>query len=132
MNILPEKPPYGADCNRCGACCIAILCPLGTRLFRRTTGPCPALTFSPGRADCGLVLEPARFAPPIPLAVAGPGKLAEAAAILIGAGAGCDAAVAGEALDPDARQRIDRIAAARRLVAAEALGLWIGAIPKQG
>lgn len=125
MSLLPAKPPYGADCNRCGACCMAVLCPLGARLFRRTEGPCPALTISAGRADCGLVLEPAHFATPARLAAAGPGQLAVAAAILIGAGAGCDAAVAGEDLDPDARQRIDRIATARRVVAAEALSLWI-------
>jgi len=87
--MLERKPPHGAACNRCGLCCVAMLCDLGQHIFRKKYGPCPALartgddTFA-----CGVVLETQ-------------GARRDAALLLIGAGAGtrCDARFDGEPAD---------------------------------
>lgn len=86
-----DKPPHGAPCNSCGKCCERELCPLGAALFKRWSGPCPAL--EEGR--CGLVQHPERYAP-VRAAAVGVVALSRAAAHMIGAGKGCDAVWEGE------------------------------------
>ncbi len=97
-----RKPPHGTPCNRCGACCLATLCPLARKVFGREIGPCPALIWSPENpeAACGLVVEPATKAPVAVIIRAGGAKEAgEAAALLVGSGTGCDARINGEPAD---------------------------------
>lgn len=109
-----NKPPHGAPCNGCGGCCVAQRCPLGELVFG-AGDRCPALeTRLPGFA-CGLVEHPERYAPKV-VARHGETRAAEAAAILIGAGLGCDAVVEGEAVNETWRawaiQSLDREAGA--------------------
>ncbi len=61
----PPKPPAGADCNGCGACCAWRPCPLGQLLTRRRHGRCAALNWSDTSAHyrCGALAEPARWLP---------------------------------------------------------------------
>lgn len=94
------KPRHGAPCNRCGACCKAMLCDLGQHVFGREIGPCPALQREEIGYRCGLVAEPGRFSP-------GRDGLGAEAALLIGANWCCDAQEVGErrALGFDARLR---------------------------
>jgi hypothetical protein len=90
------KPAHGAPCNSCGRCCAVQLCPLGEVVFGYAEGPCPALSPAAGGAlVCGLMLEPGRWAPGRALR-RGRAVLARAAAILCGAGHGCDMAAPGE------------------------------------
>jgi hypothetical protein len=93
--VLDQKPPHGAPCNRCGLCCFATICDLGQAVFRRSTGPCPALEGSFGNASCGLTQH-------------GPTKYREAAAHLIGAGQGCDARFNGEPADAAFYRRLEQ------------------------
>lgn len=107
-----EKPPYGQPCNSCGHCCRAQLCPLGAQLFGHWSGPCPALESAASGFGCGLVSEPRKYAP-TRAAIHGVGALRDGALILIGAGHGCDALLAGETDDEEARQRMFRATSAR-------------------
>lgn len=93
---LDRKPPHGQPCNRCGLCCMATLCPLGHHVFHRQIGPCPALEHdADGLSACGLVAHPAKYS--VLAAIKYGSKVAgEAAALLIGAGVGCDARFNGE------------------------------------
>jgi len=87
----PSKPPPGEPCNRCGVCCAAETCPTGRLLFRRRTGPCPALVLYDGCYACELAVAPERHLPILPR------RLMPLAARLfrrwIAAGTGCDCAV---------------------------------------
>lgn len=98
--LVEMKPPHGSPCNRCGLCCAASLCDIAQMTFRRpeTPGPCPALLGSPGNASCGIVEDPARFAPRH-VARHGAARTREAALILINAGHGCDMRINGECND---------------------------------
>jgi hypothetical protein len=84
--LLEKKPKHGSPCNQCGLCCIATVCPLGSIVFGKSNGPCPALEWEGGESRCGLVTQ-------------NTGPVAEAAAHLIGAGTGCDARFNGEPPD---------------------------------
>lgn len=98
--MRPEKPPHGEPCNGCGGCCEASRCPLGAHVFG--PGPdCPALTDD----GCGLVLTPRMFFP------GSEAELRDAAALLIGAGIGCDALLEGELPNLSWRARLYRYAA---------------------
>lgn len=66
----PDYPGHGKPCNGCGICCRAELCPVGMAVFTPTVpapshvpGPCPALEREGERFRCGLVNNPAKYAP---------------------------------------------------------------------
>lgn len=86
----PEKPAYGAPCNRCGICCAAEPCPVGRLRFLQRKGPCPALLWDGGAYACALVAAPERHFPGLP------NRWRPIAARLfsraISAGSGCDSA----------------------------------------
>lgn len=83
-DVVKRKPPHGSPCTRCGLCCMATLCELGRHVYGREVGPCPALKIDgQGAASCGLT-ESATL------------SLDRAAAIIIGAGLGCDMRINGE------------------------------------
>jgi hypothetical protein len=98
-SVVERKPPHGSPCNRCGGCCMATLCPLAQKVFRFEIGRCPALIWSPENpeASCGLVAEPAKHYPLAVLQAGGEENAGKAAALLVGAGTGCDARINGEA-----------------------------------
>jgi hypothetical protein len=108
--MLEKKAPHGKPCTHCGLCCVATICPVGQEIFRRESGPCPALSFKDGESHCALADQ-------------SPPKYRAAAALLIGAGDGCDARFNGEPPDVGfytmlARNdylRRDEIAAAKKL-----------------
>lgn len=115
-----RKPRYGEPCNRCGACCFAVVCPLGAHVLGlkyETSGPCPALVKVDGEHACGLIADPARFAPEL-VQAHGAAMMSESAALIINASGGCDTLAAGE--QPDAEwdrafeQRMRDERAARR------------------
>src|SRR5215831_10585398 len=92
---LERKPKHGASCNRCGLCCRATLCQLAQCIFARPAypGPCPALRKQGDNYHCDIVANPRAYSE-------GPAdKLRDAARIIIGAGAGCDALFNGEPAD---------------------------------
>lgn len=105
----PAKPPYGAVCNRCGECCVAELCPLAVLVFGGHAGPCPALERdSAGLAVCGLAAHPKRHLPAEhPARRRRAAKLMAAAAVLIGAGSGCDSKRKGEPDNRPYRKRME-------------------------
>lgn len=105
MTAELPKPRHGDPCNGCGACCKAELCDLGSHVFSRIHGPCPALEFFEGTYRCGLVVNPTFYRD---------GKfteLSEAAFVLIGGGFACDAQLKDE---PKARGWDARIRRHRR------------------
>ncbi len=117
------KSAHGAPCNGCGACCRDQVCPLGMYVFGRTAGPCPALEPDGPKAVCGLVRSPARYAP-VRTFAHGAERMRAAAALLIGAGHGCDAQAAGEPADLAFRARMRRVAASHRAASDAAKDLW--------
>ncbi len=92
----PRKPETGAPCNGCGVCCAVEPCPLGALVSGRRRGRCRALRWQPGTARyaCGVLLEPARWLPPLRLLPPGWGH--RLTRRWIAAGAGCDAPLAAE------------------------------------
>ena len=98
------KPRYGDPCNGCGQCCRDALCPLARWLFRGQGAPCPALLSEGGRSRCGLIANPARFAPLVTQRHAAD-NVAAAAGLLCGANMGCDAAAAHD-FDPRVSARL--------------------------
>lgn len=62
----PPKPERGAPCNGCGVCCAAITCPAARLVFRRRTGPCPALEWHAPIYRCGFLATPGRYFPRLP------------------------------------------------------------------
>lgn len=93
-----QKPPHGKPCNSCGLCCMDQLCPLARHIFGETPGPCPALEPARPGYTCGLVAAPSSYAPAI-AREHGELKSSETAALIIGAGLGCDASAPGEIRD---------------------------------
>lgn len=86
----PAKPPTGAPCNGCGACCALEPCPLGQWITRRRRGRCAALDWDApaARYRCGVVAEPRRHVTWLPAA------WTRALALRwIAAGRGCDASL---------------------------------------
>ena len=55
LALTPEQPKFGSPCNGCGACCIAVPCPVAEDVLGATEGPCPALEYDEGRYWCGLL-----------------------------------------------------------------------------
>jgi hypothetical protein len=116
---LERKPKHGAPCNRCGLCCRATLCQLAQCIFARPAypGPCPALRKQGDNYHCDIVANPRAYSE-------GPAdKLRDAARIIIGAGAGCEARFNGEPADRAFYRKIEQwdrehaaeIAAARKI-----------------
>ncbi|WP_211238741.1 hypothetical protein [Roseivivax isoporae] len=114
------KPPHGSPCNGCGGCCADQRCPLG-RLVFGPGGRCPALEMRFPAFTCGLVESPEKHAPHV-VRTHGADRAAKAAAILIGAGLGCDALLEGEA--PNAEWRAWAIGRVDRVASAEAAAIW--------
>lgn len=77
----PAKPPPGAACNGCGACCATEPCPVGMLRSLRRRGACRQLRWdeASSRYHCGLMADGA------------PRWLRRLAARWIAAGIGCDA-----------------------------------------
>lgn len=98
------KPPYGSPCNGCGDCCRNQLCPLAEKAFPAWMAPCPALVQQGNKFVCGLVTHPERYAP-VRAALHGLRTVGRTAALLTGAGLGCDAAH-DEPIDLVAQQRM--------------------------
>ena len=94
----PDKPALGSPCNGCGVCCAAELCPLGRVIFRKSRGPCPALTWRTAeqRHDCGLVVAPKKHLPRLPRRLEP--LFVRLARRWIAAGIGCDSDVIAEPL----------------------------------
>lgn len=63
----PRKPAYGAACNGCGLCCVAVPCSLAMAFIDQCdeAKPCPALEWADGRSWCGLIRNPAKYVKPI-------------------------------------------------------------------
>lgn len=118
---LDGKPAHGQPCNNCGLCCMATLCPLGRRLFKRELGPCPALLKNGG--GCGVVANPAVHAP-VPTMIHGADAMRSAARHLIGANMGCDARFNGEPVNLGFYGAVARYDAAHRTETRTAKRLW--------
>jgi hypothetical protein len=97
QEALKRKPKHGTPCNGCGACCMVTRCGLAQHVFSLGEfGRCPALTQTSATTyGCGLVLDPRKYVP-ARAASKGVAALRRAAAVLIGAGNGCDAGFTGE------------------------------------
>lgn len=124
MTETLEKPPYGSPCNKCGKCCEDQLCPLGSLLFNKQDGPCPALEHNAdGTGTCGLVSDPKKWAP---FRVAGNGeeRMRKSALLLIGADSGCDALLKGEPINEAFRAELRRKAHKHRHSSVVALADW--------
>lgn len=104
---LDRKPPHGAPCTNCGACCVATLCQLGRTLFKQATGPCPALTSE----GCGVV----RIAT---------SEMRAHALVLIRAGEGCDARFNGEPINHPFHAQQDQWDLDNAARVAEAKSAW--------
>lgn len=118
--MLP-KPAHGGKCNGCGRCCVDQRCPLAVAVFGKG-GSCPALEVRFPAFVCGLVENPQRYAPSI-VQDFGQETASRSAAILVGAGIGCDALLAGETLNNEWRQRA--IAALDPCATQGALAIWL-------
>lgn len=51
---VKTKPKFGDDCNNCGYCCIAEVCPIGQDLTGSSIGPCKLLVSKNGKHYCHL------------------------------------------------------------------------------
>lgn len=69
-----RKPAEGADCTRCGLCCVAIPCGIGLMLGSPVNEPCQLLEWEDGKSKCGALSRPG----------------GEAFARRLGIGKGCD------------------------------------------
>ena len=124
-----NKPPHGAPCNGCGLCCMTSLCPLASHHFKRggLEAPCPALERTPAGYTCGLIANPMTYARAIALEH-GVEATSAAAAVLNGAGLGCDARLAGEQADPAFYRKAAQWDRERRREIIKAKRIW--RIPK--
>ena len=119
-----EKPPHGSPCNSCGQCCKRELCPLGEAIFRHFVGPCEALRYDAmGRSECGLICDPASYVPARAMSK-GAAALSRAAAVLVGAGRGCDWQTPGEAPNEGFRGTLATHVASTRKEARRAAITW--------
>ncbi len=119
---LPEKAGYGRPCTGCGQCCLSEVCPLGASRFG-LRAPCPALVLTAEGSACGLVETPGAYALAV-VARHGHETASRAAAVLIGAGHGCDARVEGEPDNPGFRAAYREWASSNRLGIRAALTVW--------
>jgi hypothetical protein len=119
------KPAYGSPCNGCGVCCEKELCPLAAALYDRWAGPCPALlpADAKGAKACGLIADPARFFP-LKVRRFGAGELSRTAALINGAGLGCDYPLPHEDDPVMARVLRHRASATGRSERARAIHVW--------
>ncbi len=99
-----NKPPYGSPCNGCGACCLAEQCYLSLVTFGQSH-PCPAIIRDGGRFACGLVERPDETVPDL-VRVLGSDVTRRVAALLVGAGLGCDSRMEGEPDNPEWRRTV--------------------------
>jgi hypothetical protein len=121
------KPPHGSPCNGCGRCCLESLCPLGEHLFEKQEGPCPALQpAGQGRWECGVIIQPGVFAL-VQTLRHGAKRMSAAAALLLGAGHGCDA-IDNEPVNEAFEARQDAYVYANAEAAVEAQLMWVGAL----
>jgi hypothetical protein len=97
----PAYPGYGQACNGCGLCCLWRPCPLGVAITRRVRGPCRALVWSPlsNAYRCGLLTSPRSFVRWLPARL-----VQRIARRWIAAGAGCDAQLRRQDVNPDSRR----------------------------
>lgn len=124
--MKPDKPPYGSrECNGCGACCKAMLCPLGAMVFNADVGPCPALEDIGDRYACGLVRSPLKYVPKHALVKDAP-TLTMAAELCIGVRLGCDSQVPGEANNPLYSAALRHVQDRTRVSVAAAFLVWLG------
>lgn len=120
---LDKKPPHGAPCNRCGLCCVATVCPLGTVVFGRSAGPCPALSYEGEQSTCGLVASPMKYAMALTLRN-GVDAMRQAAMLLIGSSTGCDARFNGEKPNEAFYAKLFRLDEQTRSLTKAAKKLW--------
>lgn len=108
--MLERKPRHGAPCNRCGLCCYATLCDLGTHVFQapKMPGPCPALMrVGENEYACGLATSPELFPQALPVVLqSGSPRAREAALLILASGTGCDARFNGEPSDDAFNERM--------------------------
>jgi hypothetical protein len=125
-----KKPPHGQPCNGCGLCCMGSLCPLAAWVFEgdrhggHHEGPCPALERNGAGFACGLITNPATHALAHTLRAGGARRASEAAALLNGAGSGCDARINGEPGDQAFYDRMLRFDRAHRREIRAAKKIW--------
>lgn len=126
IKAMAEKPKYGDPCNRCGLCCWVTQCDLSVSVFGERVGPCPALESSKdGRTDCGIVANPQNYVPVRFLTAHGADTLSRSAALLIGAGDGCDARFnGGEERNPVVWARWEAAGKTTKNAIANARRLW--------
>lgn len=118
------KPPHGAPCNRCGLCCTLTLCPLGSHVFHKEIGPCPALEKTEdGLTACGLVAHPEAHALVLTLQK-GKEALSDAAKWLTATGLGCDCRTNGEPPDKEFYRKGDQWDWDNRKKVAKARKVW--------
>lgn len=124
------KAPYGSVCNNCGLCCQRSLCTLAEITFPDAEAPCPALRMGPDGSSCGLVADPASFAPERSAKV-GNAALRAAARLSIGAGLGCDAigddedAGAGEDMAMSFKAQCDSLPSHLQRAIPMAISIWL-------
>jgi hypothetical protein len=127
MTLSLEKPAYGAPCNGCGVCCRAAVCAFGMPVLRPgrsdNAGPCPALEQEGGRAVCGLVRSPQRYAPPASANVSS-ALLSRAAARIIDSRLGCDRPDEGQPRDPKFFAYLGAVRRKQKKAIEAALRLW--------
>jgi hypothetical protein len=100
------KPPHGAPCNKCGLCCLTGPCTTAKLFFEISRGPCPALQWDDRAFVCGLMADPARYAP-VRARIKGATAMSQAARRLLGADQGCDARYPDEPADEACKRRLD-------------------------
>ncbi len=82
------------------------LCPLAVVVFGEIPGPCPALEpIADGGGVCGLMQRPMAYVP-ISTMLHGSKAMGNAAALLLGAGGGCDALEENEEPNKEFREMI--------------------------
>jgi len=125
-SLHDRKAPHGAPCTSCGLCCMISLCQLARRVLRmpETPGPCPALVLDDeGKSSCGMVVDPARFAPEA-VRLHGAPAMSRAAAHLINSGNGCDMSLEGEPFDAAYDARLESEARGRWRLNLAARHMW--------
>ena len=125
-----QKPPFGDPCNRCGLCCIQATCFLGKAVFDQKAGPCPALETNGSDYSCGLVNNPAHYAP-AQTAVRGEALLSAAARLITGQGMGCDTRNPDEPRNPIYKKFLSDTYRELAPAVLNALSLWVTALDQE-
>lgn len=60
--VIP-RPVHGAECTRCGMCCVVRRCFVGRGVFGDDGAERPALEWSLDGASCGIMANPRRYLP---------------------------------------------------------------------